>query len=185
METLAKPRAMVDSPHYLRQRRAALDALDLRSLDPPIVDLIADFATLSHCFTLQSCYGHFLSSPAHAPTTLERVPAGHAGSVRYRIAYIAICIANDPSGRSLLGSLREVPRLDPDYVQFGSADWFWKRWPNSYALQVEPKRYKRRDEAVLQVAEALHVQRTRDAFFGELRSLVTRELGERPALTRS
>jgi hypothetical protein len=181
METLAKPRAMVDSPHYLRQRRAALDALDLRSLDPPIVDLIADFATLSHCFTLQSCYGHFLSSPAHAPTTLERVPAGHAGSVRYRIAYIAICIANDPSGRSLLGSLREVPRLDPDYVQFGSADWFWKRWPNSYALQVEPTRYKRKDEALLQVAEALHVQSTRDAFFRKLRDLVTRELRERPA----
>lgn len=42
-------------------------------------------------------------------------------------------------------------------------------------------RYKRRDEAVLPVAEALHVQSTRDVFFRELRSLVTRELGERHA----
>lgn len=181
METLAKPRAMVDSPDYLRQRRAALDALDLRSIDPPIVDLIADFATLSHCFTLQSCYGHFLSSPDQAPNALERVPVAHAGSVRYRIAYIAVCVANDSSGRGLLESLRQVPRIDPDYVQFGSADWFWKRWPNSYALQVEPKRYEQRDEAILQVAEALHVQSTRDAFFGELRRLVTHEVREQPA----
>jgi hypothetical protein len=180
METLAEPRAMVDSPHYLRQRQAALDALELRSIDPPILDLIADFATLSHCFTLQSCYGHFLCSPVQAPNTLEPVPDGHAGSVRYRIAYIAVCIANDPSGRKLLESLRQVPRIDPDYVQFGSADWFWKRWPNSYALQVEPTRHKRKDEAVLQVREALHVQSTRDAFFEELRSLVTSELRERP-----
>jgi hypothetical protein len=181
METLARPRALVDSPHYLRQRRAALHSLELRSIDSPIVDLIADFATLSHCFTLQSCYGHFLCSPVQAPNTLERVPVGHAGSVRYRIAYIAVCIANDPSGRSLLESLRQVPRIDPDYVQFGSADWFWKRWPNSYALQVGPRRYKGSDEAVLQVAEALRVQSTRDAFFEELRSVVIREVGERPA----
>jgi hypothetical protein len=172
---------MVESPHYRRQRRVALESLDLRSIDAPIVDLIADFATLSHCFTLQSCYGHFLCSPVQAPNTFEPVPAGHGGPVRYRIAYIALCIANDPSGRSLLKSLRRVPAIDPDYVQFGSADWFWKRWPNSYALQVEPMRYKRRDEAVLQVAEALHVQGTRDVFFRELRSLVTRQLGERRA----
>ena len=181
METLARAREMVDSPHYLPQRRVALESLDLRSIDAPIVDLIADFATLSHCFTLQSCYGHLLCSSAQAPNTLDRVPTGHKGSVRYRIAYIAVCIANDSSGRSLLESLRQVPAIDPEYIQFGSADWFWRRWPNSYALQVEPMRYKRRDEAVLQVAEALHVQTTRDVFFRELRTLVTRELGERHA----
>ena len=181
METLTVPRAMVDSPHYLHQRRTALDSLDLRSIDPPIADLIADFAKLPHCFTLQSCYGHFLCSTVQATRTLEGVPPAYAGSVRYRIAYVAVCVANDPSGRSLLESLRQIPRLDPGYVQFGSADWFWERWPNSYTLQVEPMRYRKKDEAVLQVAEALHVQGTRDAFFEELRCLVMRELGERPA----
>jgi len=37
----------------------------------------------------------------------------------------------------------------------GSADWFWERWTNSYALQVEPARYMTADEAILQSEEAL------------------------------
>ena len=62
-----------------------------------------------------------------------------------------------------------------DYVQLGSAAWFWERWVNSYALQVEPARFKTADEATIEGAEALHVRQTRDTFFAELRTLVARE----------
>ena len=169
---------MVANPQYVRQRRVALESLDLESIDTPIADLIADFARLPHCFTLQSCYGHFIHAPHQAPSTLDRIPAGHAGPVRYRIAYVALCIANDPSGRSLLESLRQIPAIDPDYVQFGSADWFWNRSRNSYALQVEPTRDMGRDEAVLEVAEALHVESVRDTFFTKLRGAVICEVAQ-------
>lgn len=37
-----------------------------------------------------------------------------------------------------MGSFGAITAIEPDYLQFGSADWFWERWLNSYALQVEP-----------------------------------------------
>jgi hypothetical protein len=80
-----------------------------------------------------------------------------------------------------MDSFGAITAIDPDYLQFGSADWFWERWLNSYALQVEPARYMTRDDVVLPAAEALHVQRTRDLFFSELRKLLAREVGEHRA----
>lgn len=47
---------------------------------------------------------------------------------------------------------------------------------NSYALQVEPARYVRMDEAVLDHAEALRVQERRDLLFEELGELLQRML---------
>lgn len=39
----------------------------------------------------------------------------------------------------------------------------------SYALQVEPDRFKRQDTAVLDYGEALRIEKTSDAVFGQLR----------------
>jgi hypothetical protein len=178
---LTEPRGMAENPRYLQQRRATLAALDLESIDAPIRDVVRGFAGLPHCFTIQSCSGHFVCTPEEDPRTVDPVPPRHAGSVRYRIAYLAVCIESSRSGRALLESFRDVTAIDPDYVQFGSADWFWERWVNSYALQVEPRRHMGKDEAVLQVGEALHVQHTRDLFLSELRKLLAREVGERQA----
>ncbi len=94
--------------------------------------------------------------------------------MRYRIAYVAVCLENTESGRNLRDSLRAIAASDPDYVQFGSADWFWERHVNSYALQVEPKRYMRMDEIVLDHAEALRVQERRNLLFKDLAALVQR-----------
>jgi hypothetical protein len=94
--------------------------------------------------------------------------------VRYRIAYVAFCIENSRAGRALLESLGGITALDAGYVQFGSPDWYWKRFANSYALQVEPARFMKRDEAILKCAEALHVQQTREFFFREIRKLLDR-----------
>jgi hypothetical protein len=95
--------------------------------------------------------------------------------VRYRIAYVALCIENSDRGRGLREALSQVPKVDPDYVQFGSPDWFWDQWLNSYALQVEPYAHRDRDEATLDSDEALHVQGVRDLFFEKLRALLAAE----------
>ena len=62
METFIEPRQFVENPRFSRDRHDTLAALDLRTIDEPIVDIIDGFTALSHCFTLQSCYGHFLYS---------------------------------------------------------------------------------------------------------------------------
>jgi hypothetical protein len=178
VETFMEPRAFVENPRYGQDRKIALAALDLGSIDEPIVQIVAGFAALPHCFTLQSCYGHFLCSPDQAPRSLARIPPQISGMVRYRIAYIAFCIENSDRGRTLCRSLERIPSIDPDFVQYGSAKWFWERWVNSFALQVEPNRYMSQDEAVLEQTEALHIQQTRDTFFRELRELLAGELRE-------
>jgi hypothetical protein len=96
--------------------------------------------------------------------------------VRYRIAYIAFCLENSQRGLALRDSLSRVTAIDSGYVQFGSADWFWEQWVNSYALQVEPIAQQLKDEAILEIAEALRIQRARDLFFSELRELMATEM---------
>ena len=177
METFAPPSEFVGHARYAHDRKAALAALDLAAIDAPIVDVIEGFAALTHCFTLSSCYGHFICSPDQDPSSLDPIRPHPAGPIRYRIAYVALCIENSPPGRELRESLARVPAIDPDTVQFGSPTWFCRHWPrfNCYALQVEPARCSNRDEAMLEPAEAHQVQRTRDLFFRELRTLLAAE----------
>ena len=76
----------------------------------------------------------------------------------------------------LRSCLSQIPTRAPEYIQFGSADWFWKRWANSYVLQVEPARHKEKDAVILDATEARQVQRVRDQFLVELKSRVTQNL---------
>jgi len=192
VETFAAPRPLVESPHYSRDRHDALSRLDPRSLDEPIAELITAFNTLSCCFTLQSCYGHFISTPDQDDHNCEPVPARDCGSVRYRIAYVAFCLEDNAAGRALHESFGQLATRDSAYVQFGSANWFWERHLNSYALQVEPARFMLMDEVVLDYAEALRVQERRDLFFRDLGRLLQRmlkshgagERGDEPAEPR-
>jgi hypothetical protein len=172
VQTFAEAKPLVEDPRFARERAVALARLDLGTIDEPIVDVVRSLSALPHCFTLQSCYGHFVCTPEQDPHTLDPVPPRYTGPVRYRIAYLAICIENSPAGGALLQSLRRVTAVDPDYVQLGSAEWFWERRVNTYALQVEPEREMGKDETVLPAAEARHVQDTRDRFFAELRELL-------------
>jgi hypothetical protein len=149
METFTEPRKMVANARYADERRAALDALDMAAIDEPIVDIVEAFARLPHCYTLQCCYGHFLPVPGQDDHSLAPIPEGHTGSVRYRIAYVAFCIENCDWGRAFLDTLSRVSAIDPGYVQFGSADWFWEQWVNSYTLQVDPAAHRFKDQADL------------------------------------
>lgn len=157
-------------------RDLSLAALDLGSVDKPMVDIISGFATVPNCFTLQCCYGHFLCSPQSDPHSLEPIPSDYQGQVRYRIAYIALALENSRRGLALRESLYRLTAIDADFIHFGSPDWFWKQRANSYVLQVEPLAHKFKDEALLDITVALHTQRVRDIFFRELRELMAGEI---------
>ena len=172
MITFTEPRPFVSNPSYAQDRSNTLAKLDLQSIDKPIVDIVAGFAELPSCFPLQSCFGHFVCDPEQDKHTLAPIPEGCKGPVRYRIAYIALCIEESSSGRMLRDELAEIQKIDPTRIQFGSADWVWERYLNSYVLQVEPLRYRNRDEAILDVKETKHVQTARDVFFKEMRNIV-------------
>jgi len=50
----------VENPQYQDQRQKSLADLNNGMIDVPIIGLINDFNRLPFCFTLQSCYGHFV-----------------------------------------------------------------------------------------------------------------------------
>jgi hypothetical protein len=176
VETFSEPREFVENTKYVQERKAALAVLDLDSIDESIVDIVSGFATLPHCFTQQCCYGHFICSPGQSIHSLQPIPSNYSGLVRYRIAYIAFCLENSSRGLAFRDSLSQVTAVDPDYVQFGSPDWFWKQRLNSYALQVEPVAHQFKDEVILEAAEARPIQRARDLFLSKLRELMASEI---------
>ena len=177
METFVQPKNFVEYPGFEKQRQESLTKLDRDSIDVPIVDIVENFAKLTYCFTLQCCWGHFLHNSQKDPHHLEPLPfSGKIRSVEYRIAYIAFCIENSERGMAFFEDLKQIPWLDPQYIQFGSAQWFWERCPNSFALQVEPERLMTKDKISVDYKEALHLQETRDRFFAELRFLLEKWL---------
>jgi hypothetical protein len=172
LETFGEPRDFVKNERYAQARKDALAALDMGAIDAPIVDIVAGFAKLPHCFTLQCCNGHFLWEGQNDRHNLDELPARDPGMIRYRIAYLALCIKKGKRGANFRERLAAICETDRAYVQFGSPDWFWQQYPNSYALQVEPTRDMFLDEALLEHAEALHVQSIRDEVFQRVRKLL-------------
>ena len=176
METFTEPREFVENPHYQEQRRESLAGLSDDMIDAPIIDLINGFNELPYCFTLQSCYGHFIYNNQKDPYNLEPLPiTDTVASVEYKIAYICLCIENSALGRGLLEALNEIRSIDPENIQLCCAEWFWKRQVNSYALQVEPDRFKHKDRANLGYREALHIEKIRNEFFAQHRELLQKQ----------
>lgn len=175
METFTEPREFVTNSHFYQQRWESLQKLELSGIDPPIIDIIRGFSQLQYCFTLQSCFGHFLYPGNTDRFNIEPLPLENdIESVEYRIAYLAICIEDSIPGKELFDNLAEIPSIDPEYIQFGSADWFWERQLNSYVLQVEPMRYMTRDRCLIDYKEALHVEKIRNQFINQLMRLLRR-----------
>jgi len=173
MQTFTQIKDLVDNPHYDEQRQKCLSKLGIRTIDAPITDIVSSLAKLPYCFTLQSCYGHFLHKHQKSRKNTDPLPVTDSITrVEYRIAYIALCIQNNNAGRELLRDLQEIPAIDPDYIQFGCAEWFWGRQVNSYALQVEPERHMAEDRAYIDYREALHVEKVRNEFVDALRKLL-------------
>jgi hypothetical protein len=173
METFTEPKGFVENSGFSLQRQACLEKWDISSIDAPIVDIVKGFSELSYCFTLQSCCGHFLHTFQNDPYNIDPLPqSDRIKNVEYRIAYIALCIENSDSGIALFKDLKRIPLIDEDYIQFGSAEWFWERQVNSYALQVEPNRHMKKDKIIVDYKEALYLQETKNRFFAELRYLI-------------
>jgi hypothetical protein len=173
LETFTDLKDLAENPHYQAQKQKILSDLNDDMIDTPIVGLINGFNKLPYCFTLQSCYGHFVYNNQKDIRNLDPLPAKEIiGKVKYRIAYIAFCIENSASGRGLFGALKETTGIDPENIQFCCAEWFWNRQINSYALQVEPDRFKRKDTAMLEFNEALHIEKIRNTFFSRLYELL-------------
>lgn len=173
METFTELKELAENPYFQAQRQKSLRNLSDDMIDTPIVNLINAFNKLPYCFTLQSCYGHFTCNGQEDPHNFTVLPVTDAiAKVEYRIAYIAFCIENGESGKDLLEDLQEITTIDPKNIQFGCADWFWKRQVNSYALQVEPDRYQHLDKAILDYNEALYLEKVRDEFFFQLNKFV-------------
>ncbi len=173
METFADLKDFVETRDYHEQRNESLRKIAMDTIDPPIVEIIDGFSKLPYCFTLQSCYGHFLYSGQKNEKNIEPLPPSEdIAEVEYRIAYMALCIEDSDPGRELFSELSEVAAIDSEYIQFCCVDWFWKDQVNSYALQVEPERYKTKDKCSVSYQEALHIEKVRNQFFAEIKRIV-------------
>ena len=176
METFTEPKELVENPRYQDQRKKSLAGLSDDMIDIPIIELINAFNKLPYCFTMQSCYGHFIYDGQNDSHNLEPLPITDTiARVKYRIAYICFCIENSALGRGLIEALKEITAIDQENIQFCCAEWVWKRQVNSYALQVEPDRFKRKDTAKLDYGEALHIENIRNKFFVQLQELVQKQ----------
>ncbi len=173
METFTEARPFVKNPHFHKERQVSLHELDLSTIDPPIVEIVKGFTRLTYCFSLQSCFGHFLYAGQQDMHNLNPLPLDkNIDVVEYRIAYLALCIEYSRSGRDLFHALEEVAATNPDFIQFGSADWFWERQTNSYAIQVEPREHMAWDRCYLDFTQALRVEQVRNHFFEQITTLL-------------
>jgi len=156
------------------QKQKSLGSLTDDMIDPPIGDIINGFNKLPCCFTLQCCSGHFVCNGQKDPHNLAPLPIKESpAKIEYRIAYIAFCIENSASGRELFETFNKIPAVDPENVQFCCAEWFWEHQVNSFALQVQPERFKHLDKTSLDYREALHIEKVRNAFFVRLEELLS------------
>ena len=114
METFKKPREFVNDPHYNRSRERITSAFNPTRIDSPIHDIIAGFAKLPYCFTLQSCYGHFVYDAQPEIENTVALPDEDVGPIRYRIAYVAFCIELSSDGARFRGLLEAVPKIDAE-----------------------------------------------------------------------
>jgi hypothetical protein len=175
LETLIELKELIENSQFKEQKKKALLDLSDEMIDKPIIHLIKRLNNLPYCFTLQSCYGHFVYKGQKNPNNLEPLPSLDANEkVIYRIAYIALCIEYCPSGIDLLEALKKITAISPDYIQFFCAEWFWNRQVNSYALQVEPERFKDKDTAIVDYEEALFIEEIRKKVFARVDELLKR-----------
>lgn len=177
METYTDYKPFINNPNYKEDRRNVLDNLEVSAIDLPLAPLVQSINRLPFVFSLQCCYGHFLWENGTEIYTLE--PLKTDKLVTYRLAYIAFCIENSFSGSLLQQKLISIPSfVDQSNVQFCSAQWFWDQWPNSYALQIMPERFKDLDSAQITYAETMEIAKIRDTFFAYLGDFVTHSINQ-------
>ncbi len=174
METFINPKEMVADDDFPKKRADALRSLNIQTIDPQIRDIVEGIKDIPYCFTLQSCYGHIIEKSPDA-SQVNRIDPGPAlpADALYQIAYFALVLENNESGRSLYQSLVDISHLDNDFIQFGSAEWFRENqgFCNSYVIQVAPYRCRNLDRFNMTSEEARKWCHARSLFLQELRYL--------------
>jgi hypothetical protein len=182
METFDVPKPFVDNPDYERNRRVALKTLQsliaAGKIDPPLVELMNLFSRVSHCYTIQSCFGHFVHErESDERTTARLIPyKGMISTVLYRIAYIAFVLEKSENGLVLYHDLRTLALQNPGYIQFGSAGWFWEQSVNTYQIQVAPEREKDKDSFWVTYDDAILLEKMRDMLIRELAPIAKKHI---------
>ena len=98
----------------------------MASIDKPIIDLIRWFLKLPYCFTIQSCYGHFVYKGQKNPYNIKPLPkSNNVKIVEYRIAYLALCLQNSVAGRKLFEELSMVPQIEKATCQEANSPGMW------------------------------------------------------------
>ena len=187
MQTFTEEKPLVGNPDFEQQRAEAhqqlQELIQAQEIDSPLVPLLCRFRAVPHCFTIQSCYGHFVheQEPDIKNTARLEPYAGSVTCVEYRLAYMAFVVRNDGAGQSFLRDLRGMPALNPGYVQFGCAEWFWARQVNSYVVQVEPVWGRDTDSLEVDISVALRLEDVRDRFFDQLNDIAQRHAETGPS----
>ncbi|MBP2029723.1 hypothetical protein J2755_000643 [Methanohalophilus levihalophilus] len=171
METFTTAKPFVLNKSYEIERKQSLfqlkEEINKGSIDSPILRLVEEFTKIPHCFTIQCCYGHFVHDAERDPHNLVPLDkySNEIEKVNYRIGYLTFCIQNNADGKKLFQDFQNLAQQDAEYIQFGSADWFWERQVNSYVIQIEPERSKDTDSVWIDLDEALYVEKLKDSFF--------------------
>jgi hypothetical protein len=174
METFTDLKPFVDNHNFRRQREISLKSLNFDSIDKPILELIKHISSLDFCYTIQSCYGHFIYENQKDRHNISPLPTHPIHSeIEYRIAYLAFCLDYNKDGIGFLKKLEDFSFIDEHNIQFGCADWFWNQQVNTFVLQVEPERFKYLDKVCVDYAEALHLEKIRNKFFMELQNIIS------------
>ena len=178
MQTFCSERPLQHDPGFEAAKARALESMDMAEIDEPIKDVIASLNKHPSCYTLQSCFGHFVSTEHPDDHNLSVVEeSGSSDSPLYRISYLALCIRDNSDGRRFLSLLKRIPwEIDRDRIQFGCAEWFWNRCINSYVLQVQPKDRADVDSLTISVREVRLIQSARNHFWDTLRTTLDTEL---------
>ena len=141
-------------------------------IEEPIIEVIDSLNKLPFCFTIQSCFGHFLFENKPASTTYylpEKTT--RTRNCKYRISYVAIRVDGSQEARGLLSLLRDIPStINKEYIQFGCAEWFWEQHINSFVIQVQPRDRSNVDSLLVTTEEAQLIQAVRDRFWEVMES---------------
>ena len=176
METFTKPKKLIRNPDYPHNKVEQISKIRSPKVDLPLRKFICTFNRIPHAFTLQCCWGHFLPKNQEKPVKMDELPESYElEKVLYQIAYIAFCVQHCNEGKQFLKRLEQTVSLNPLFIQFGSASWFWQRQVNSFVLQVMPDRFKLHDRIVLDYEEALQIQKWRSVFFNHLNQKIDSE----------
>ncbi|HUV61029.1 MAG TPA: hypothetical protein VMW71_02540 [Thermoplasmata archaeon] len=89
---------------------------------------------------------------------------------------MAFCVQNTPSDLRLFKDPKYVAEEDSEYIQFGSASWFWNRSMNSYVLQAELVRHSSEDSFDVGTAEAARVEAARGTLYAKIVEVVDSHL---------